>query len=286
MSEDEIKSFFLFWKKKINSELKRLISLKSKSDNKLKEAMRYTLMNGGKRLRPILCIAGAEAAGGSGEDVLPFACAIELIHTYSLIHDDLPCMDNAETRRDKPSCHKAFNESIAVLAGDALLTEGFRIMTDNSIYNKSVRKNLLRAANLVSKAAGMGGMVEGQVLDIAIMKSKKVGIDYLKRVNLKKTAMLISASAASGALLVSGTERVVTAIQEYGINLGMAFQLRDDLLDMERDEPSIPAIYGDEVAKKELLEYIKHSRNSLRVLGRKAKILNGIVDYIFGGMLN
>lgn len=286
MSEDELNSYFLFWKKKINSELGRLISLKRKSDNKLKEAMRYTLIDGGKRLRPILCIASAETAGGSGWDVLPFACAIEMIHTYSLIHDDLPCMDNAETRRGKPACHKAFNESIAVLTGDALLIEGFRIMTDNSIYNKSIRKTLLRAANLISEAVGMGGMVNGQILDISIMKSKKVGLDYLKRINLKKTAMLISASAASGALLVSGTERVVTTIQKYGVNLGMAFQLMDDLTDIECDEPSIPAIYGNEVAKKELMEYIKKSRYVLKDLGRKAGILNGIINYIFGEMIS
>lgn len=286
MSGDEFNSYFLFWKKKINAELLRLIPLKKKSDNRLKEAIRYTLHDGGKRLRPILCIAGAEAAGGSGADVLPFACAIELIHTYSLIHDDLPCMDNADTRRGKPACHKAFNESIAVLTGDALLTEGFRIMTDNSIYKRSIRKNLLRAANLISKAAGLEGMIEGQVLDVAVMKSKRVGLDYLKRINLKKTAMLISASAASGAILVSGTERVVKTIQKYGINLGMAFQLMDDLIDIERDEPSIPAIYGDEVAKKELLEYIKKSRYALKDLGRNAGILNGIIDYIFEGIIN
>ncbi len=283
MPEDHLNAYFSYWKKEVNSALINLLSLKKKTENKLKEAMRYTLIDSGKRLRPILCIAGAETAGGRGRDVLPFACAIELIHTYSLIHDDLPCMDDADTRRGKPSCHRAFNESIAVLTGDALLTEAFRIMTDVSIYNKSIRKNLLKAANLISEATGMRGMVEGQLLDIAIIESKRVKIDYLKRVNLKKTAMLISASAASGALLVSGTGSVVKAIREYGINLGMAFQLMDDLNDIERDEPSIPAIYGDEVAKKELLRYIKSSRNSLRVLGGKARILNGIIDYIFGG---
>ncbi len=270
MPEDDLNTYFSYWKKEINSALINLLSLRKKTENKLKEAMRYTLIDSGKRLRPILCIAGAETAGGRGKDVLPFACAIELIHTYSLIHDDLPCMDNADTRRGKPSCHRAFDESIAVLTGDALLTEAFRIMTDPSLYSKSIRKNLLKAANLISKATGMRGMVEGQVLDIAITKSKRVKINYLKKVNLKKTAMLISASAASGAILVSGRESVVKAIQEYGINLGMAFQLMDDLNDIERDEPSIPAIYGDKVAKKELLEYIKNSRNSLRALGRKA----------------
>ncbi len=283
MPEDDLNTYFSYWKKEINSALINLLSLRKKTENKLKEAMRYTLIDSGKRLRPILCIAGAETAGGRGKDVLPFACAIELIHTYSLIHDDLPCMDNADTRRGKPSCHRAFDESIAVLTGDALLTEAFRIMTDPSLYSKSIRKNLLKAANLISKATGMRGMVEGQVLDIAITKSKRVKINYLKKVNLKKTAMLISASAASGAILVSGRESVVKAIQEYGINLGMAFQLMDDLNDIERDEPSIPAIYGDKVAKKELLEYIKNSRNSLRALGRKAGILNGIIDYIFEG---
>lgn len=281
MPEDELKSFFNYWKQKINSKIIELLSLEERSKNTLKSAMRYTLLNGGKRLRPVLCIAGAEVAGGSGEDVLPFACAIELIHTYSLIHDDLPCMDNADTRRGRASCHIAFNESIAILTGDALLTEAFRIMTDASLYKKSIRKNLLSAVNLVSASAGMNGMVEGQVFDIGLIGKKKAALNYLNIVNMKKTAMLMGASVSSGALLVSGKSRIFKTLHDFGINFGMAFQIMDDLNDIDSDEPSIPAIYGEKVAKRVLLGYINKSRQSLKELGKSAGILNRIVDYIF-----
>lgn len=281
MPEDELNSFFNYWKQKINSKIIELLSLKERSKNTLKSAMRYTLLNGGKRLRPVLCIAGAEVAGGGGEDVLPFACAIELIHTYSLIHDDLPCMDNADTRRGRASCHIAFNESIAILTGDALLTEAFRIMTDASLYKKSIRKNLLSAVNLVSASAGMNGMVEGQVFDIGLIGKKKAALNYLNIVNMKKTAMLMGASVSSGALLVSGKSRIFKTLHDFGINFGMAFQIMDDLNDIDSDEPSIPAIYGEKVAKRVLLRYINKSRQSLKELGKSAGILNRIVDYIF-----
>jgi geranylgeranyl pyrophosphate synthase len=131
----------------------------------------------------------------------------------------------------------------------------------------------------------MNGMVEGQVLDIALLGGKKSELDYLKRVNMKKTAMLIGASVSSGVLLVSGSGKMFRTVHDYGLNLGMAFQLMDDLLDMDRNEPSIPAIYGEEVAKKELLGYIKKSRHLLRQIGKNAWLLDGIINYIFGGVL-
>jgi len=282
---DDIYAYFDFWKRRIDLKLKSLIPLRKKFNNPLLKAIHYTLFNGGKRLRPILCIAGAESAGGKGEDVLPFACAIEMIHTYSLIHDDLPCMDDSDTRRGRPSCHRAFNEAIAVLAGDALLTEGFRIMTDPRLYKKYIRKHLFEAVNLISTAIGINGMVGGQVLDIGIKGSIKPRIGHLTRINLKKTAMLISASVASGVILVSGNGGLLRAVQSYGINLGMAFQLMDDMMDRERDEPSIPAIYGDSIAKKAFLRYIKRSKQALIGARQRTSLLEGIIDYIFGKII-
>lgn len=282
MSDHELNRYLSRWKKRVDKELNKLIP--NIPNNKLQSAMRYALIDSGKRFRPILCIASAEAAGGAGEDVLSFACAIEMIHTYSLIHDDLPCMDNADTRRGKPSCHRAFGEALAVLAGDGLLTEAFRIMTEVALYPDHVRKNLLQAVNLISRAVGIEGMVLGQTLDISVTRAKKLPLRSLNTVNFKKTALLISASAASGAILVAGLGRVSECIRRYGENLGMAFQLMDDLHDIDKDEPSIPGIYGEKVARDLILRYINKSHKSLHGLGSRAVILHKIVDKFFNDL--
>jgi len=181
----------------------------------LTKAMRYSLFAGGKRLRPILCIAGAEAVGGSGREVLSVACALELIHTYSLIHDHLPLMDDDDLRRGKATNHKVFGEPIALLAGDGLLTEAFSLMTSADISGKISPQNLLKAINLISRAAGYDGMVGGQAVDIQ-WEGKRADLPVVKFMHTHKTGALITASVASGAILGGAEGSRIEAITSYG----------------------------------------------------------------------
>jgi len=211
-------------------------------------AMTYSLFAGGKRLRPILCIAGAEAVGREGETVLPFACALELIHTYSLIHDDLPVMDNDDLRRGKPTSHKVFGEAVALLAGDGLLTEAFRLMAGTPGVNP---RALLQVIQLVSSSAGYQGMVGGQVVDIQ-SEGKPVDASLVEFIHSHKTGALIHASVTSGALLGEGTEEQVKAISSYGERAGLAFQIADDILDIEGDRHTMGKGVGGDAAKKKI----------------------------------
>ena len=194
---------------------------------KLTEAMRYSLLAGGKRLRPVLCMAFAEACGGSGEDVIPAAAAVEMIHTYSLIHDDLPCMDDDDFRRGKPTCHKVYGEDVATLAGDALLTAAFRYV----LCADSSPERVLRCVSLLSEAAGENGMVAGQILDLE-GEMKSLTEAQLRQVHRRKTGDLIRGACQMGAILGGGTERQIKAAGNYALAIGMAFQIRDDILDV------------------------------------------------------
>ncbi len=209
-------------------------------------AMSYSLFAGGKRLRPILCMAGAEAVGGEAQEVLPVACAIELIHTYSLIHDDLPVMDDDDMRRGKPTSHKVFGEAVALLAGDGLLTKAFHVMAGADFENRVRPDALLTVIGLIAKAAGYEGMVGGQVVDIQ-SEGKEVDPSIVQFIHTHKTAALISASVASGAILVGGKEHQVKALTSYGQNIGLAFQISDDILDIEGDSQEL----GKEVGSDE-----------------------------------
>jgi len=234
-------------------------------------AMRYSLFAGGKRLRPILCIASAEAVGGDGGDVLPVACALEMIHTYSLIHDDLPAMDNDDMRRGKPTNHKVFGEALAILAGDGLLTEAFSLITKAKLTKKIGARNLQRVLNLIATAAGSHGMVGGQAVDIQ-MESKEVDSSLVDFIHTHKTGALITASASSGAILGGGSKQQVKDITIYGNKIGLAFQISDDILDIEGDgEIMGKAVHGDELKGK--MTY-----PSVYGLQRSKEILEGLID--------
>lgn len=257
----------------------------------LKESMKYSLFAGGKRLRPILCIAGAEAVGGNYKDVLPVACALEFIHTYSLIHDDLPVMDDDDLRRGIPTNHKVFGDAIALLAGDGLLTDAFYIMSSDQNINPS---KLLRVINLIAEAAGSNGMVGGQVVDIE-SEGKDVDISILEFIHTHKTGALITASVTSGAILADGTEDQIKAIYEYGKNIGLAFQIADDILNIEGDPkllgksvgsdkekkkvtyPSVLGLYRSKQIQKEL---VKNAITILKDFDSKADPLREIAKYI------
>ncbi len=218
------------------------------------DAMKYSVANGGKRIRPILAIEFAKACGGNIDAALDFGCAVEMIHTYSLIHDDLPCMDNDELRRGKPSCHIAFGEDNALLAGDALLTEAFMALTSPRDVSE---KNIVRAVSYLSAFAGINGMVGGQVLDLQFEDTKPTVEEILKMYSLK-TCGLIKASCVLGCLSsYEYDENKIDAAIEYAENLGIAFQIQDDILDIEGDAKALGKPIGSD-AKNDKSTVVKH----------------------------
>lgn len=212
-------------------------------EERLQESMEYSLMAGGKRLRPALCLSWAAHFGVDFDKSLPFACAIELVHTYSLIHDDLPAMDDDDLRRGKPSNHKQFDEATAILAGDGLLTEAFNLMLNTQGIPAD---NVLQAAAVISYGAGPNGMVGGQMLDMALTGKDGVELAELQRMHSLKTGALITAACLSGAILGGADEKGLGAAIEYGKHLGMAFQIIDDILDVVGDEKEIGKPVGSD----------------------------------------
>ena len=204
-------------------------------------AMKYSLVNGGKRLRPVLVIEFCKACGGTLSDALPFACAIEYIHTYSLIHDDLPCMDNDDMRRGKPSCHKMFGEATALLAGDALLTHAFEIATSSDLPSDRVNA----AVSLLAQNAGVGGMIGGQALDLMYEKYQ-AELSEIITVHKLKTGALISAACILGCIAAGASEEKISSASRFAYNLGIAFQIKDDLLDVFGDEKKLGKPVGSD----------------------------------------
>lgn len=212
------------------------------------QAMRYSLFAGGKRLRPILALAAAETVGGRIADALPLACSLELIHTYSLIHDDLPSMDDDDLRRGKPTSHKVFGEALAILAGDALLTEAFHLLTRPDLMRDVSPRRRLRAINQVARAAGSYGMVGGQVMDIA-SQGQEIEAHLLEYIHSHKTGALIAASVCTGAIIGGASPSQYKALNRYGEKLGLAFQVIDDLLDVQGEEKKLGKAVGKDQAK-------------------------------------
>ncbi|MFQ5561622.1 MAG: polyprenyl synthetase family protein [Nitrospinota bacterium] len=261
---------------------------------KIYESMRYSLLAGGKRLRPVLVIAAAEAVGGSRERVLPFACAIEMIHTYTLIHDDLPALDNDDLRRGKPTNHVQFGEAVAILAGDALLTLAFELMSDPALAEESGPRNILQACNEVAKQVGAKGTIGGQALDI-FSEGKEPDFPVLEYIHTHKTGKMILASVRAGAILSGASEEETLALSRYGEHIGLAFQIVDDILDVEgqsevigkrvgsdinRQKMTYPALLGIAESCKTASGLIDNSIKALEPLGTRAEILIDIAEYI------
>jgi geranylgeranyl diphosphate synthase, type II len=213
------------------------------------QAMHYSLFVGGKRLRPILCLAAAEAVGGDPGEALPVACALEMIHTYSLIHDDLPAMDDDDLRRGQPTCHKQFDEATAILAGDGLLTEAFHTLAGTASRFEGREAVLLEITELVAKAAGYQGMVGGQMLDL-MAEGRQVTLKELETVHRLKTGALLTAATRAGALVGGGNRVEVTALTSYGEKFGLAFQVTDDLLDVEGDTAEMGKVAGQDEKRR------------------------------------
>ena len=199
---------------------------------KLHQSILYSMHPGGKRLRPILCLAASELICGSYENVLPAACAIEMIHTYSIIHDDLPSMDDDDIRRGKPANHKVFGEAVATLAGDALLTDAFNLMTEKLLKKGVSSELILRVISVISEAAGSRGMVLGQAFDIEMEGAEDPSVNEISNTYLMKTAKIIAASVLSGAILSGAGERELLKLKSYSEKIGIAFQIKDDILDV------------------------------------------------------
>ena len=212
------------------------------ADNSAAQAMKYSLLSGGKRIRPILLLEFYALCGGKGDNALNFAAALEMIHTYSLIHDDLPCMDNDDMRRGRPSCHKAFGEDTALLAGDALLTLAFKTAADTVGIPAD---RVLKAIAVLAENAGISGMVGGQVEDLAFEKNGAT-IEELRGMYLKKTSCLLSAGAVCGSILAGANEEELKYAAEYAEKLGLAFQIIDDILDCTSDEKTLGKPIGSD----------------------------------------
>lgn len=211
----------------VESRLTDLLPKCANGQDEVVEAMKYSLENGGKRLRPVLCLEFAKACGGDRFDALDFACAVEYIHTYSLIHDDLPCMDDDDMRRGKPSCHKQFGEATALLAGVALLTHAFQIVAGAELDDSKIAL----ACGLLAQNAGVQGMVGGQVIDLKY-ESESPDLRQLLSVHRLKTGALISAACLLGCIAAGADDKKIAAASAYAYDLGVAFQIKDDILDV------------------------------------------------------
>jgi len=261
---------------------------------RLIEAMRYSLMAGGKRIRPILCLASAEAVGGRAQDAMPAACALEMIHTYSLIHDDLPAMDDDALRRGKPTCHIAFDEATAILAGDALLTLAFEVLAAASADGDNLTNKHLEVIRIIAMAAGCRGMIQGQMLDMA-SESRKLTARELESMHSLKTGALIEASLFCGAIFANAGARQKKGLQIYARNIGLAFQVADDILNVEGDpdlmgkavgtdrqheKSTYPSLLGLEASKKFARELVHSALQALENFDKKAEPLRALATYI------
>lgn len=257
------------------------------------EAMNYSLNAGGKRLRPILTMEACNIVGGNVEDAIPFAMAIEMIHTYSLIHDDLPALDNDDLRRGKKTNHIVFGEDMAILAGDALLNYAFEVMLSNSIGKENPNK-YLKAINEIAKTSGIYGMIGGQVVDIQ-SENKKISKEKLDYIHNNKTAAIIVGCMRAGAIIGNATESQLESITKYAKNIGLSFQIVDDILDIIGDESKLgkkvgsdldnhkstyPSLIGLDESKTIAYELIQEAKNSINIIGNDAYFLNGLADYI------
>ncbi len=257
----------------------------------LSDAIKYSLFAGGKRIRPILCLMAYEACGGDGEDILPQAGALELIHTYSLIHDDLPAMDNDDLRRGKPTNHKVFGEAMAILAGDGLLTEAFFMFSKN---DKIPHTRLLYALRELSFSAGIRGMVSGQAMDI-ISEGREVEKEILDFIHSHKTADLIRASVKIGGILSKTDEQKVNALSRYGEHIGLAFQIIDDILDRVgnteemgkstgsddlKKKMTYPVLYGIEKSQEIAEGHIRNALHAVEGFRDNALWLKEIANYL------
>ena len=267
-------------------------SLLPERPESLREAMRYSLLAGGKRLRPILCLAACELAGGDAAQAMPTAVALEMIHTMSLIHDDLPAMDDDDLRRGRPTNHKVYGEAVAILAGDALLTRAFEMVALRSPGVPSER--LLKVVGELSLVAGAPGLVGGQVVDLE-SEGQDVDLETLEFIHLHKTGALLSACVITGAMIGGADDALIKALRTYARGIGLAFQIIDDILDITAssevlgktagkdlvaDKTTYPKLLGLEESRKRAADLVREAKEILKPWADKAQPLLALADYI------
>ena len=287
----DLKRYLVTRQKEIDRALDRFLPKATVAPATIHKAMRYSLFAGGKRLRPILCLAAAEACGGKTGAALPHACAVECIHTYSLIHDDLPSMDNDDLRRGRPTCHKVFGDGIAILAGDALLTIAFEIATKAGPVSRYDVRDIFRE---ISEAAGSRKLIAGQVADLEA-EGRRISRAQVRSIHENKTAALLTASVRLGAMAANATPKQLASVTAFGRALGLAFQVIDDILDVTQTSEKLgksagkdltaqkatyPAVIGLEKSRAEARRLTKQAHYALESLDEDADVLRALADYL------
>ena len=284
-----------FYVKLVNDKLKELFVEQNCLQKSVYDAMSYSVLAGGKRIRPVLCLAVCDMLGGNLEDALRFAVGLECIHTYSLIHDDLPCMDNDDLRRGRPTCHKQFDEATALLAGDGLLTYAFEYKTDFATFKNIDAKAVLKIANEIAKGAGCLGMIGGQIVDLESEGKSYLDEETLTYMHNRKTGALIRISTLAGAVCGGASDEETAALLKYADSLGLAFQIQDDILDCigdtsvlgkpigsdaENEKTTYVTLLGLEKAKKKAKALTDDAIDALKIFGDKAEFLKELANYL------
>ncbi|MCX7710365.1 MAG: polyprenyl synthetase family protein [Clostridia bacterium] len=282
------------WVELVNTELDHLVRESELPQGSIFKAMRYSLMAGGKRLRPVLALAVNEMFGGDEKWVLPFGCAVEMIHTYSLIHDDLPAMDNDDYRRGMLTNHKVYGEALAILAGDALLNYAFEVMSEHILKENKRMVSGVRAMNLIARSSGVFGMIGGQVVDLE-SEGKVISLETLRHMHKCKTGALIKAPILAAAVINQVSEEEYQCLEIYAEKIGLAFQVKDDILDVEGDseilgkpvgsdennsKSTFVSIYGLKESKKMLEELIQEAITEIERFGERSGFLKELALYI------
>ena len=286
----DLKRYLKARQQEVDRALDRFLPKESTRPSTIHKAMRYSLFAGGKRLRPILCLAAAESCGGLTSSAIPLACAVECIHTYSLIHDDLPSMDNDDFRRGRPTCHKVFGDAIAVLAGDALLTIAFEIAAEAEAWPRYD----LRAIRELAVAAGSQRLIAGQVADLE-GEGKRINRVQLRYIHENKTSALLRTSIRLGAMSANATPTQLSALSDFGFALGLAFQVIDDILDVTQTSEKLgksagkdaaahkatyPSVLGLEKSRAEAGRLTRQAHDALSPLGKRADTLHVLANYL------
>jgi geranylgeranyl diphosphate synthase, type II len=308
MMPEPLHSVFESRRKMVEQALNHYMDTTKSDPEIIHEAMRYSVFAGGKRLRPVLVLAAVECCGKKSEIALPTAAAMELIHTYSLVHDDLPAMDDDDLRRGRPTNHKVYGEAIAVLAGDALLTKAFELIAKNAKIRGVRPQAIAEVVQLIAHGAGTFGMIGGQVLDIQMeggkWQERKKGRSarqaqkdteaMLRSIHRLKTAALIRTSLQAGAILAGASAQQIQRFGTYGEKIGLAFQIADDVLDVVADKAKLgkkgsdaknqkltfPAVYGLEESRRKAQMLVEDAKKALEPFGRKAQVLKQLANYI------
>lgn len=289
----DLRNYMAIVREKVDAALDHILPPEDRFPQVLHKAMRYSVFSGGKRFRPVLCCAAFESLGGEGDAVIPAACAIELIHTYSLIHDDLPCMDDDDLRRGKPTSHKVFGEAVAVLAGDALLSLAVEVVVRR--LPAYIGSDLtVRVLEDLLSAIGSDGMVGGQVVDIQTSDSQATP-DLIEYIHSRKTGCLIASSLRIGGMIAGGNSSSIKNLSDFGERVGLAFQIVDDILDAKgcfgklksgseldrkRGKPTYPAVFGLEKSESIARQLIDEAKQILEPLGERGIVLRSLADLV------